>query len=197
MSTLVHDQNGDSTMVKNGHGAGGLFTLSNGNWRRLMPSNNNGVVHPTETSRFSIGSLPDGILDVADWNLKILKPGYEQKHNVRLHDGNYLILDRPIDGYEALKAIGGTEYVLFPKVVVPISITNLEGGNNKDIDIGLIKDDKYITPAASVSDIVLRAIVKNDKNYTIYFSGVDKIFVKREGNQNVQVCWGEHRIENA
>lgn len=198
MSTLVRDVNSNVTQIKAGLGDGGFFELDDGNWRRLMPDGNDGSLHATDRNKLNIGSLPDNIVDVVGWKLYILNTGYFQQFTVREYEDSYVVFSKNINYYAALPNTA-VEYVLLPQIIVPISITNL-GDSSRKVDIGIMPEDKYIAPAASSSDIRKRATLSGGKGMKIYFSDVDKIFVKNmssnPGTNTVEVSWGEHCISD-
>ena len=202
MASLVRDDNGLATMIRKGLGAGGMFTLNDGNWRRLMPDGNTAEVHATAKYRLNIGALPDDIVDIDDWRIIILNEGYKQEHFVQTYDGTYISLSNNISYYDALSALGqGIEWVLFPKVIVPISLKNLANNRNDEVRIGVIKDDKYIAPATSSTEIKERFKLHGDTTTDFSFSRVDKIFIRNTrdnpSTNTIDVAWGESLIRNS
>lgn len=199
MSIYLRDLNRVPTSVRAGTAVGGCLelddSLSANTWYRLMPQVNTGALVDGNDRKLNIGTLRSDILEIEQWNLIILNEGYKQYFQINNHEGNEVEFTKPIAYIEGIKSSGlesGLQFVLFPHILNPFSVTN-DAESDGRVELGLTADDVY-----SPSTIKKLGSVSADRVMMMSFSRVDRLFYRLptvlSSGQTIELSWGEHLI---
>lgn len=199
MSTLMRDLNRVPTRVRQGNPLAGCLelddSLSANTWYRLMPHGNAGALVDDNDRKLNIGTLRSDVLEIEQWNMVILNEGYKQYLRVVNHEGQEVEFDQPIEYIEGIKSANiqsSIQFVLYPLLLIPFSVTNDEASDGR-VELGVTTDDDY-TP----STIKKLGSVRAGRVMMIPFSRVDRLFYRLPtaltSSQTAELCWGEHYI---
>lgn len=192
-SILLKDENYNVTQIRNGLGVSGYNTFSSvGNsdsqWTRLMPSGNDGALVSGEEKQLDLQTIRDDVLDATGWNLYILNAGNFREHIITNVNGSVVTLENAVNQNLPAAAV---EYVLFPDVIVPFSITSM---NAFIVDVGLTTEDVLNPTGIKKIGMIPTASDSNAKQIVLPMNAIDKIFFKKNSGSamNVSLSWGEH-----
>ena len=179
------DANFQVTPTRKGDPPGGIIDLpiadlTANQWDRLCPSGDSATIVTGNARQLTLGELRDDVknTDFYDWKLKILNPEVDISPIDVSHidDSTGLCtLREDIPYHSSLPA--AIEWVLYPVLYFPLLVV-LEDNSPDDIEVGIIKIDKY-TPLATEVRRIYRMNQENSNNsVAVRTDRVDKVFYR-------------------
>ena len=190
--TLALDANANPTLVREDDQIGGMLTVSDGNLRRLMPEGNTASLVADNSRQLNIGNLRSDTPDVVDWHLMLLNPGYFREYRIKDYANGILTFYTPIEFREGLETLGANiEWVLFPKLEIPLGIFYKPDAGSSTLTIGLVKDNLWRPQMRPY------AVLDAGQMLVIHTQQIQKFFVQAPNataSDPDRIMWGESYI---
>ena len=199
-TAMKNDSNYNVTNTRDCDPPGGCIThaqtdITRNAWYRLMPNGNTGAKVAGNRRQLNLGELRDDVkaTDFSGWFLRILNESHNIPVMIVSHcndDGLCTFTEDP-ERYDALPD-GSIEWVLYPDVLFPFSITK-DQGFNQAIQIGSTQYDRLSILSTEIRPVYNLSHESLSNTVALRTSRVDRLFYRTTAalTSAMQLCWGE------